>query len=274
MSTRSLDGFLPAGTFSSLKQPVFYPVMSKSRAFLLHLSLSATIVGAVCGLIFFIWYPQSYFEISGAWSVLQVLIGVDLIVGPLLTLILYKPGKPKLLFDMSIIAVIQLTALIYGATVIYQERPFYVIFAIDRFEVIARSEIDPEAIPDDRLRAKPFIGPIIAVSLYPESEQERQQLLTDVLSGKPDLERRPEYWDLYAEHSDDILQRSTPLAELAGQRPDARDRITAFIESRGDADELIGVPVVGKKGTFCFVLDKSTRLPIGIIDFDPWEKPS
>lgn len=248
--------------------------MSKTRAFLLHLSLSATVVGMVCALIFFVWYPQPYFEIAGAWSVLQILIGVDLIVGPLLTLILYKPNKPKLLFDMSFIAVIQLTALIYGTMTIYQERPYYVVFAIDRFEVLSRSEIDPDAIPDDSLRNKPFIGPIVAVALFPESEQERQQLLTDVLNGKPDLERRPEYWDVYAKHSADVLERATPLLTLIDERPDARDRIDAFIHSRNDADELIGIPVVGKKGAFYFVLNKSTRLPIGIIDFDPWEPAS
>jgi hypothetical protein len=248
--------------------------MSKTRAFLLHLSLSATVVGMVCALIFFAWYPQPYFEISGAWSVLQVLIGVDLIAGPLLTLILYKPNKPKLIFDMSFIAVIQLTALIYGTTVIYQERPYYVVFAIDRFEVLARKEIDPDAIPYDSLREKPFIGPIVAVALFPESEHERQQLLTDVMEGKPDLERRPEYWDVYAKHSSAVLERATPLTELADKRPDARDRIDAFTQSRTDTDELIGIPVVGKKGAFCFVLNKTTRLPVGIINFDPWEAVS
>jgi len=248
--------------------------MRKSRAFLIHLSVSATIVGIVCGLIFFVWYPQPYFDIVGAGSVLQILIGVDLIVGPLLTLILYKPNKRGLVFDLSFIATIQLVALIYGTTVIYQERPYYVVFAVDRFEVITHAEIDPDTIPNDLLREKPFIGPIIAVALFPETEQERQQLLTEVLSGKPDIERRPEYWDVYAKHFDSVVERTIPLAKLADARPDARDRINAFIQSRSDADELIGVPVVGKKGAFCFVLNKTTRLPIGIIDFDPWETPS
>ena len=248
--------------------------MNKSRAFLIHLSASATIVGIVCALIFFAWYPSPYFEIVGAGSVLKVLIGVDLIVGPLLTLILYRPNKPGLVFDLSFIALVQLTALIYGTTVIYQERPYYVVFAIDRFEVIARNEIDPAAIPYDSLREKPFIGPIVTVALFPESEEERQKLLTDVLEGKPDLERRPEYWDVYAQHTDSILARATPLAQLADEHPDARDRINAFVQSRQDADDLIGVPVVGKKGAFCFVLNKTTALPVGFIDFDPWEAPA
>jgi len=247
--------------------------MNKPRAFLIHLSLSATVVGIVCALIFFAWYPQPYFDIVGAWSVLQILIGVDLIIGPLLTLILYKPNKPGLIFDLSIIAVIQLSALIYGTTVIYQERPYYVVFAIDRFEVLARTEIDHDAIPHDSLREKPFIGPILAVALFPESEQERQQLLSDVLEGKSDLERRPEYWDIYVRNSASILDRAKPLAVLAAERPDARNKINAFMQSQTDTDELICIPIVGKKGAFCFVLNKATQQPVGVINFDPWLAP-
>jgi len=247
--------------------------MSKLQAFLIHLSISATVVGFVCALIFFVWYPQPYFEIVGAGSVLKVLIGVDLVAGPLLTLILYRHGKPGLVFDLSVIAVIQLAALLYGTTVIYRERPYYVVFAIDRFEVLARTEIDPEAIRVDALRKKPFIGPILTVALMPENEQERQQLLDDVFAGKPDLERRPEYWDVYEKHTAGIIERATPLAQMARERPDARDRINTFIQSRTDGDDLVGLPVIGKKNTLFFVLDKMTRLPVGVIDFDPWEVP-
>ena len=245
--------------------------MSKSRAFMIHLSASAIIVGIVCILIFFVWYPQPYFDIVGAGSVLKILIGVDLIVGPLLTLFLYKPNKPNLKFDLSVIVVIQLIALIYGTTIIYQERPYYVVFAIDRFEVVGKTEIDPNDIRYDALRKKPLIGPMLVVALFPDSEQERQELLNDVLSGKPDLERRPEYWDVYAKHSASVIERGIPLTKMADKRPDAREKIEAFIQSQAHSDEMVGVPIMGKKGAFYFVLNSTTRRPLGILNIDPWE---
>ncbi|RLA27474.1 MAG: hypothetical protein DRR11_18190 [Gammaproteobacteria bacterium] len=245
--------------------------MSKSRAFLFHLSASATIVGIVCALIFFVWYPQPYFDIVGAGAVLKILIGVDLVVGPLLTLFLYKPNKPNLKFDLSVIVAIQLIALIYGTTVIYQERPYYVVFAIDRFEVVGKTEIDTSDIRIDALREKPLIGPMLVVALFPDSEQERQELLNDVLSGKPDLERRPEYWDVYAKHSDSVIARGITLPNMADKRPDARDKIEAFIQSQAHSDEMVGLPIIGKKGAFYFVLNSTTRRPLGVINFDPWE---
>src|SRR5437762_10459463 len=65
--------------------------ISRRRAFLTHLLSSAVIVSAVCVLVFFVWYPHPYFRISGAWNPLRVLIGVDLVLGPLLTLLVFKP---------------------------------------------------------------------------------------------------------------------------------------------------------------------------------------
>ena len=68
--------------------------MSKLRAFLIHFSISATVVGAAFAVIFFAWYPAPYFEVVGAWNVVRILIVVDLILGPLLTLIPVDPWEP------------------------------------------------------------------------------------------------------------------------------------------------------------------------------------
>ena len=69
--------------------------ISKRRAFLIHLSASAFVVGTLCAIIFFLWYPAPYFEARGAWSVIRILVGVDLILGPALTLVLFRPRKTR-----------------------------------------------------------------------------------------------------------------------------------------------------------------------------------
>ena len=53
--------------------------VSKKRAFLSHLGVSATLVGSVILLVFFVWYPEPFFEAVGTWSVVRILVGVDLI---------------------------------------------------------------------------------------------------------------------------------------------------------------------------------------------------
>jgi hypothetical protein len=246
--------------------------ISKRRAFRIHLSASALVVGMLLAIIFFLWYPAPYFEAKGAWSVIRLLVGVDLILGPALTLVLFRPRKPGLLFDLSVIATIQLTALIYGTTVIYQERPYYTVFAVDRFEILAYRDVDRSMIEHDELRRKPLVGPILAVASLPEDPAEFQSLLQEVsFEGKPDIERRPEYWSPYAGRSADILARARSLSELLNTRPEARNEISRITAARDtDIDRLAYLPLIGRDKSYAFVVDAETAVPVDIIDVDPW----
>ena len=104
----------------------------------------------------------------------------------------------------------------------------------------------------------------------PEEEAERQKLLTETLEGGPDLERRPEYWDLYRNHADSITERGMPLSLIAKQQPKVQPRIDALIEGTGVSGELQCIPVIGKLDTFCFIVEKANGNPVGLIDIDPW----
>ncbi len=247
--------------------------ISKRQAFLIHLAVSALVVGTLCAIIFYFWYPAPYFDAKGAGGVLRVLIGVDLVLGPTLTLVLFKPRKPGLLFDLSIVAAIQLSALIYGTTVIFQERPYYSVFAVDRFEVIAYRDADASMINHDALRRKPLRGPILAVASLPEDPEAFQRLLEEtVFEGKPDIQYRPELWRPYADSSDAVARRARSLATLAEQRSETEALISHFAESlERDVNDFSYVPLVGKDRSFVFVIDAVTAEPVGIIDADPWD---
>lgn len=247
--------------------------MSKLRAFLTHFAISATIVGAALAIIFFLWYPTPYFEIAGTWNVVRILIGVDLMLGPLLTLILFRSGKPGLLFDLSVIALIQVSALVYGLTVIYQERPYFVVFAVDRFEVLARKDVDEMDISDPRLKEKSWIEPIYVVASLPETLEEQQRLIDDVIAGKPDIDRRPEFWSPYQEKADEVLGAATPLAEFSQRRPDAEAAAAEFMTAHPDGANFVGLPVIGKQGAYVIVLDPRRTKPVGLLPVDPWGAP-
>lgn len=244
--------------------------MSRYRAFLIHLSISATVVGLALAVIFFIWYPAPYFEIAGAWNVVRLLITVDLIVGPLLTLILFRSGKPGLVFDLCCVALVQVSALTYGLSVIHSERPYYVVFAVDRFEVLARKEVDEATIRDDRLKQKPWAEPIYAVASLPESVEEQQRLIDDVLSGKPDIERRPKYWAAYADKPEAVLGKATPLAEFSEAQPDAAEFARQLLDNAEHGTDLAGLPIVGKDGARILVIETDELKPVGLIPVDPW----
>ena len=201
--------------------------ISRRRAFLTHLLCSATVVAFVCLLMLFVWYPQPFFQISNAWRPLRVLVGVDLVLGPALTLLLFKPGKKGLLFDLVTIVLVQLAALIYGVTVIYTQRPYFNVFSVDRFVVQARKDVDAAEWTkvSGRFGGKPWIGPVWAIANLPKDAAGNQRIIQGLMSGGHDIEQRPELWSPYKDGIAQVTARIKPLGTLKARQPAMQQRI-------------------------------------------------
>ena len=248
--------------------------ISRGRAFVTHLLSSAAIVSAVCVLVFFLWYPHPYFRISGAWNPLRVLIGVDLVLGPLMTLLLFKPGKKGLWFDVCVILTVQLAAFVYGVTVIYTERPYFNVFAVDRFTVLTRSEVDQAEWNEagGRLGGKPLVGPVLAVAMRPTDPAAQQRLLDEtVFGGKPDIDHRPGSWVPYRQQMSQVVASARPLTALHSSRPDVRAQIEQLPDRLGlPAQRLAFLPVAARERYLALVIDTTTGVPLEAIEQDPW----
>ncbi len=244
----------------------------KIKAFLIHLAISSAIIGIVFAVIFFFWYPRPYFQANGAWSVIRVLIMVDLVMGPLLTLVLFKKGKPGLVFDISMVAFVQIAALVYGVQVIFGERPYYLVFAVDRVEVVGKVEVDVNKIKYPDLKIKPNKGPILVFADFPEDKEERNKILFEVVTeGKPDLERRPEYYHPYISNADRVIQKGKSLSLLVGDNKDRKIKVDRFLKRyNGKLEDYLFLPMVGKNNDMALVIDKITGLPVDGIAVDPW----
>jgi hypothetical protein len=81
--------------------------MTKLRAFAIHFGISFLIFIGLAYFVVAIWYPGFFFESDGGWEGMRIIVGVDLVLGPLLTLIVYKHGKPGLRFDLTLIGLVQ-----------------------------------------------------------------------------------------------------------------------------------------------------------------------
>ncbi len=116
--------------------------MSKRLNFFLsHLLLSFLVALLVIGLVFFIWYPSPLATAVGVTHIFLMLLVIDVILGPLLGLLVYKEGKKTLKFDLSVIILIQIAALCYGVYSIAQGRPAWLAYYVDRFQLIRNNEI-------------------------------------------------------------------------------------------------------------------------------------
>ena len=94
-----------------------------------------------------VWYPQPLFEAAGGSHLLFILAGVDVVLGPTITLVIFDLKKKPLRtlkFDLAVIAILQLAALLYGIHLVFQARPVYVVFVKDHFSLVTAAQIDPD----------------------------------------------------------------------------------------------------------------------------------
>src|ERR1700741_2418389 len=137
--------------------------LNRWKASLIHLGMSEAIGIAVVALMLFVWYPRPYFSAMGGDTLILLLIGVDVVIGPMITLIIFDPKKKGLRFDLSVIAALQLAALAYGCSVMFTSRAVYNVFVVDRFETVAANQIDEASLAKAAgdFHALPLTGPKI-----------------------------------------------------------------------------------------------------------------
>jgi hypothetical protein len=114
---------------------------TKVKATAVHFSLSAAVFAYLAYQIYYNWYPQPYFEIDGGWQGIRLVTAVDLVLGPLITFLIFDLSKSlrAIVFDLFIILIIQFGALSYGIYVTYTQRPVAIVL-IDEFMVPAIME--------------------------------------------------------------------------------------------------------------------------------------
>lgn len=114
-------------TLAETKQPRLFA--AKMRAALIHVGISSAIFLIFLYLILVEWYPPPFFTTDGGWSGIQIMVLVDIVLGPTLTFIIFNPRKSRkeILFDLSMIALVQLGALAWGGYTVYNQRPVAVV---------------------------------------------------------------------------------------------------------------------------------------------------
>jgi len=243
--------------------------MEKIQAFFIHLTCSAAVVAAFLSVVSLIWYPSPYLEMSGAFNVIAVLVLVDIVLGPLLMLIIFKPGKPGLKTDIAVIVSMQVAAFLYGANAIYSQRPAYVVFVVDRFEVVSAADVKLSDAPARGLRAGMFSGPVLVYTNGPDDPVERGKILLEAAAGGPDVGNYPEYYKPYQDAVKTVLSRVKPvryLIDSGGAREDTVRRV-----AHGFSLESVGfVPVMGRGKVMSMLVNPLTGFPMGAVDIEVW----
>lgn len=156
------------------------------KAFSYHLGISVLIALVSLYIIFMVWHPAPLATAVGVTHIFVMMLAIDVVLGPLLTLIVAKKGKKSLKFDLGVIVILQLAAFIYGIYNITISRPVYIAFDTLRFEVvqannIPKTSLEEASAPYDTLSwGKPKW---VAVQVVESDEQRSNRLFSELETG-------------------------------------------------------------------------------------------
>ena len=246
--------------------------VSRTRVASLHFCCSLLLAVAVALLVFGLWYPYPYQKISGGMELFIIVMGVDVVLGPLITLIVFNKKKScrELIGDFSAIAALQIMAVCYGVWVLSEARPVHLAFEIDRFRVIHVADVPSDLIARTPvgIKALPLTGPtLVAVRQFADSEEELRATLV-ALQGIS-LGARPDLWERYDKAQPRVLAASKSLSNLIQKFPERLEEITQTVRDVGrPLNSVVYLPLVGRKDYWTVLLDSKTAEVLAFLPLD------
>lgn len=165
---------------------------TRYSAFSYHLFLSLIFFLAIFSIMYFFWFPGALFYAAGGVEGIKIIAAVDMILGPVITLIVYNTKKThrELIRDLSIILAIQLSCLSYGVYVIHKSRPVSAVLVFDTFYTQKKQDYIDQALPAEYIdQFHSFIGTKL---FYVETAENKEDFLmkhVEALLGGTPLEK-------------------------------------------------------------------------------------
>jgi hypothetical protein len=246
--------------------------MSRWKASGIHLCISTVVAAIVLGVLYLVWYPSTYFAAMGGEQLVYLLVGVDIVLGPLITLIVFKTGKKGLKFDLAVIGLLQCAALTYGVSVAAAARPAYTVFVIDRFEVVAANDLDPAELAKverNEFKSISWTGPRVVGVMRPEDAEEHNRILFAMAEGR-DLQHFPQHYVPYADVAAEAGRRAQPLSTLRRYNSGHAAEIDNFVRQSGLNEADLGfLPLRAKRGERAVIVKRNGDI-LGTLNLSPW----
>lgn len=238
-----------------------------------HFAVTLVFAGIAAALIFLVWYPAPFGKLIGGTELFILVVGCDLVLGPLLSLVVYdsRKSRGKLVLDYSVISVLQVSALVYGVAIVADSRPAYVTFSGDRFEIVPAGDLKPKelaAARDPQYRSVPWTGPRFVAVVIPKADM--NDALFEALAGNLEV-MRPKFYVPYETQTEKIRSKAKKLDELESRSPASRPLIERALRGVDVPREQLGwLPVRHLKGFGTALVDMATARPVAWIPFDPY----
>lgn len=244
----------------------------KSKAALLHAGVSVLV--AVCSAfwVFHLWYPSSLAAMLGGTKLFLLVVAAEVVLGPLMSLVIYSSRKSRveLFRDYSLVALIQCSALVYGLYVTYISRPVYMVFVVDRIEVISALELKDKdlSLAGKEFNSVPRFGVRNVCVNKPETIAEKNALLFSSVYGK-DIELMPRY---YRECRPGEKEKAAFPAVALKENLKGAGRLELYKAILPAGDEYTWLPVKSRFGAWIEIYPNNKLEHVYYLKIDPFAR--
>lgn len=244
---------------------------SKLKATGIHFSLSLAIFAVALYLIVYQWYPSFLFRSDGGWQGIRIMAGVDLVLGPLLTFIIFNPNKSRkaLLVDFTFIGVAQIAALAWGFYTVHEERPIALVHWHKSFNSITVKSLRAQGKTLHDLTAFGTENPRLIFAKPPEDETAKLNTFITAFTGDlAEYEQYPLFNPLQPNFAA-VAAQQVKVEQLSKTYPEIADALAQLKAERGnDGKDWVYVDFRGKYENRILVFDAQANL-IGALPADP-----
>ena len=244
-------------------------MLPRIKASLLHLSGSIVLALLAVALVFFVWYPAPLNKAVGVSHIFLLMLGIDVVLGPLLTLVVYKTDFRQLRIDLGIIIIVQLAMFGYGMYTIAIGRPAWIAYSVDSFVLVRAAELDTrksaEAAPE--YRHAPWFGPGWVAANAPTDIAAKNEIQSEVLRGGPDLPARP---NLYHPLNTDVVQMRQNAKALPALKAFNAAALVDQITARYPAANA-WLPLHAPEQDMTVLINSASGAVVAVVDLRPWK---
>jgi len=240
----------------------------KLRYFLWHLLVSLGFALVALYFVFGVWYPSPLGAAAGVTVIFLILLGVDVVIGPLLTLLVAKEKKKSLKFDLGSIVVLQVIAFAYGIYTLALGRPEWIVFNAGRFDLVQAYQIDSSYALKAKAeyRVTNWLGPTWVAARLPDDAEERNNLVFESVVGGSDVPQRPDLYVPYEAELENVKRAALSLNNLNQFNSPAK--VATILEDWPDANAYL--PMMARAKPMTVLLKRETGQVLGVVSLNPW----
>ncbi len=244
------------------------------HAFLIHLAISSVIAAIAIIFVFYIWYPMPLHEAVGVTEIFLMVLAVDITIGPILTFVVFKRGKPSLPFDLTVIAMLQLAALGYGMYTVFDGRPAFVVFNIDRFDVTRAGDVDLASAKKAKQEGNKhgivgWLSPRWVAAVKSPDIKRRKEIMFASVQGGADWPQLPELFVPLSEVKPLILKNAKPIQKLYDLYNGKEDKLNVLDKWKENKD-IKWLALRGAVKDMIVLVDTGSGKVIEIVNISPW----